>query len=74
MKRQRHNKIFAVPAVSPCLNKLLSFGNVVLSDGVGIGEINEFVEGVNKQGYDGENILFAVIQKVIPASGASFVK
>lgn len=59
---------------SVALNELLAFGQTILRDEVGSHQLNEFAENLSHRGYDGDAILLAVAQQVIPGSGASFVK
>jgi len=56
------------------LLEILAFSEEILDDKAGPDELLAFAQKVSAQGYDGEAILFAVSQKAIPPSGASFVK
>jgi|GEM_PF-4596906 len=55
------------------LDALLAVGEDIAADAVGPAEKEAFEKALNDKGYDGEALFFAVVQKVIPPSGASFV-
>ncbi|MFC1522704.1 hypothetical protein ACFL6Y_09870, partial [Elusimicrobiota bacterium] len=56
------------------LDEIVKFGEEILQDKAGLEELKAFEDEMSDKGYDGEEVLLAVTQKVIPTSGASFVK
>ncbi|MBF0593425.1 MAG: hypothetical protein HQL22_00500, partial [Candidatus Omnitrophica bacterium] len=58
-------------------DELLAFGEEkILTDAAGPQELKEFTQGLIRKGFSGEEadqILFALNQKVVPGSGASFI-
>ncbi|MFC1521200.1 SMP-30/gluconolactonase/LRE family protein [Elusimicrobiota bacterium] len=55
------------------LAEAIRFGETILKDEAGFEEMAAFKQGMAQKGHDAEEVLLAVAQKAIPASGASFV-
>lgn len=56
------------------LNDLLKWSDKMLDDSITTEEIEPVINNLNSRGYKGPNLMLAVNQKAIPASGTSFIK